>query len=80
MANYKVIDCLRCNQVDSEHDDFNDAMNRCLDLAMEQADDDEDVDTFINGDNPETNPCGNWMAGACPNGDTGGYWPHVEYI
>lgn len=64
-----------------ESQDFHEALDACLREAEEQAiETGEQVDTFINGADPEKYPDGEWEAGACPDGDPGGYWPHVYWI
>jgi hypothetical protein len=76
---YQVIDCARGNVIDSQWDDFDDVLVRAGELAVEQAIEDVEVSTYENGDDPRRGP-GNWEAGACPYGDGGGYWPHVEWV
>lgn len=75
---YQVIDCKRGNAVDSEHDDFDDALSRAEELAEEQADGTVEVSAYENGSR-NADGSGEWEAGACPDGDPGGYWPHVEW-
>jgi len=81
---YQVIDVMRGEKIDSEHDDFDDALEAAEELACEQAEDDDRVDSdtigsFETGDNPRTSPRGNWEAGAGPGGSDCAYWPHVEW-
>jgi hypothetical protein len=75
---YRVIDCARGDFVDSEFDDFDDALARAEELAEEQAGEGEQVSSYENGADPRKGP-GQWEAGACPEGNDGGYWPHVEW-
>jgi hypothetical protein len=57
-----------------EHEDFASALDAALDMAYEVADregiDRDNIDTW-GEDDPDIG------AGACPEGDPGGYWPHV---
>lgn len=76
---YQVIDCKRGNAVDSEFDNFDDALARAEELAEDQADGEVEVSAYENGSRNEDGS-GEWEAGACPDGDSGGYWPHVEFV
>lgn len=81
---YSVID--GNGSIDSTWHNFDDALARAEELAEQQAEDNADGDEdpeetsgYENGDDPRKGP-GNWEAGACPAGDGGGYWPHVEWM
>jgi hypothetical protein len=67
---------------DGKFDDFDDALSYALDVALTMAADkgidEATVDTFING-SPGPRDNGSWEAGACPEKDSGAYWPHVEW-
>ena len=58
-----------------EFDDYDEARDHCLELAIvmaeEQGIDSDDIDTW-GEDNPVVG------AGACPSNDEGGYWPVVS--
>lgn len=80
---YLVIDVNRAHSLDSEHDDFNNALARSEELATEQAREDgideELISSFENGDDPRRNPNGEWEAGAGPENDECAYWPHIVW-
>lgn len=77
---YAVIDQRNGESVDSKWDDFDDALARSEELAEELADDsNDDISSYENGSDPRNGP-GQWEAGACPVGDDGAYWPHVEWV
>lgn len=76
---YQVIDCKRGNSIDSEWTSFDDALARAEELAEEQSDGEVEVSTYENGTRNDDGS-GDWEAGACPDGDPGGYWPHVEFV
>lgn len=46
---YQVIDCKRGNSVDSEFDNFDDALARAEELAEDQADGEVEVSAYENG-------------------------------
>lgn len=75
---YIVIDSIHGNEIDSEWEDFCDAMNRALELAEEQAGDEYEVATYENGFR-KSDGSGQWEAGACPYDDDGAYWPSVRF-
>jgi len=79
---YQVIDTRRSNSLDSEHDNFNDALDSAEALAYYQARDEDidgsTIDVYENGDNPRDEPFGDWNAGACPEDNDGGRWPYIR--
>lgn len=60
-----------------EADDFADALNKAKKMAIEMAEeegvDPDTIDTW-GEDDPDIG------AGACPEGDPGGYWPNVMIV
>lgn len=71
-----------------QFDDFDEALDFSLDCALTKAADDgideEDIDTFVNGQRGPWPNTGDfhgryWEAGACPRGSDGAYWPHVKW-
>jgi hypothetical protein len=67
---------------EGHYEDFHDALDAAMDLAgrmaADQGLDEEAIDTFENGD--RSDPASkSWEAGACPDGNDGAYWPHVEW-
>ena len=82
---YQVI--LRGDRIDSEWSDFDDALDRALKLAKEQAKEEAKiygrsvpvvVSSYENGTRYDDGS-GEWEAGACPMDDSGAYWPHVTW-
>jgi hypothetical protein len=61
-----------------EYDDRDDAINAAIDMALDMAVEKGLTPESVDIDTWETDDESGTIGGACPEGDTGGYWPVVK--